>query len=255
MTVRYGFAGQVATITLDRPDRLNALTPTMLDAIGAAFDRAVVEKARAVLLTGEGRAFCAGADLRDGSATADDLGAVLEASYHPLVRKLRASPVPIVVAVNGPAIGAGASLALLGDIVLAAEAAYFQFGFAQIGLVPDTGATWLVARAVGRARTMAMFLLGEAVPTAEAEAWGLIHGVLAEDKLLAEARALAERLASGPTVALGLIRRQVDAALDEGFDTVLERERDNQRIAGRTADARAAIAGFATRNAPRFDGA
>jgi 2-(1,2-epoxy-1,2-dihydrophenyl)acetyl-CoA isomerase len=255
MTIGYALGDGVATITLDRPERLNALTPALLGALGAAFDRALAEGARALLLTGAGRAFCAGADLIEAATLPDDLGAVLDAHYNPLVRRLAASPIPIVVAVNGPAVGAGCSLALLGDLVVAARSAYFQFGFVAIGLVPDAGATWLAAHALGRARAMEALLLGEALTAEKAESWGLIHRVVEDAALLAEAGALAARLARGPTVALGLIRRQVNEALAADFETMLDRERAHQGIAGRTDDARRAIAAFATRNPPRFDGA
>jgi 2-(1,2-epoxy-1,2-dihydrophenyl)acetyl-CoA isomerase len=255
MTIDYAFADGVATVTLGRPERLNALTPRMLDDLGAAIDRALAEGARALLLTGEGRAFCAGADLIDAGDMLDDLGAMLDAHYNPLVRKLAASPIPIVVAVNGPAVGAGCSLALLGDLVVAARSAYFQFSFVKIGLVPDAGATWLAAHGVGRARAMELLLLGEALPADKAESWGLIHRVVDDAALPGEALALARRLACGPTLALGLVRRAVNEASGADFDGMLDRERDNQRIAGRTADARAAIAAFATKSTPRFDGA
>jgi 2-(1,2-epoxy-1,2-dihydrophenyl)acetyl-CoA isomerase len=255
MTIAYARAGAVALLTLNRPGRLNAVLPTMLDTLGAALDRAVAEGARALLLTGAGRGFCAGADLIDGAGAPDDLGQLLDAHYNPLVRKIAALPVPLVVAVNGPAVGAGCSLALLGDLVVAARSAYFQFGFVNIGLVPDAGATWLAAHGAGRARAMELLLLGEAVAADKAESWGLIHRVVDDAALATEARALADRLANGPTVAYGLVRRAVNAAFDADFDTMLDRERDHQRIAGQSADARRAIAAFAARNPVRFDGA
>jgi len=248
-------AGDVTTIALARPDKLNAIIPAMLDEIGAAADAAVAEGVRALVLTGEGRFFCSGADIAGDGGLPEDLGALIDAHYNPLVLKLAALPIPIVTALNGPAAGAGLSLALSGDIVIAAESAYLLLAFVNIGLVPDAGATWLVARSLGRARALEMALLGERLPAAEAKAAGLVTRVVADGEVLATAQAIAAKLAAGPTKAIGAIRRQVAFALDHGLPETLGAERDNQRQMGRTADFREAITAFAEKRKPTFRGA
>ena len=248
-------AGDVTTIALARPDKLNAIIPAMLDEIGAAADAAVAEGVRALVLTGEGRFFCSGADIAGDGGLPEDLGALIDAHYNPLVLKLAALPIPIVTALNGPAAGAGLSLALSGDILIAAESAYLLLAFVNIGLVPDAGATWLVARSLGRARALEMALLGERLPAAEAKAAGLVTRVVADGEVLATAQAIAAKLAAGPTKAIGAIRRQVAHALDHGFAETLATERDNQRQMGRTADFREAITAFAEKRKPTFRGA
>ncbi len=246
--------GAVTTLTLSRPDRLNALTPAMLDALRAALADAVAGGARALVLTGEGRAFSSGADLAADGGMPDDLGAILDAHYNPLARAMADLPVPLVTAVNGPAVGAGMGFALSGDIVVAARSAYFMLAFANIGLVPDAGASWVVARAVGRARAMELALLGEQVRAEQALAMGLINRVVEDDLVLAEAQALAARLAAGPTLALGMIRKQMAAALDTPFSEMLDIEHRNQSQAGLTRDFREAITAFAQKRAPQFEG-
>ncbi|MGN6621274.1 MAG: enoyl-CoA hydratase-related protein, partial [Sphingomonas sp.] len=200
--------GDVLAITLNRPDRLNAAPPLMFDEIGAVL--ANLDGARAVLLTGAGRAFCSGADIAGGALGSDNPGeatflALIE-HYNPLMETLAALPVPVVSAVRGPAAGIGCSLALAADFCVASDTAYFLQAFVNIGLVPDGGASWMLPRLIGRARAAEMMMLGERVPAAKALDWGMIHTVVADDALDAEAMALAERLAAGPTVALGMIR-------------------------------------------------
>lgn len=244
----------VAILTLNRPDRLNALSTDLLGDLGKALDRAVAEGARCILLKGEGRAFSSGADLVSTGGLPDDLGKLLEDHYNPLVRKFAAIPVPVVSAVQGAAAGAGCSFALAADLVVAARSAYFLLAFANIGLVPDAGATWMLAKAVGRARAMEMALLGEKIPAEKAAEWGLIHKAVDDDALQETALTLAKRLAAGPVLALGAIRRAVNGALDHTFDEVLDQERDDQRAAGRTEDAREAIAAFGEKRKPVFRG-
>ncbi|MDR6512082.1 2-(1,2-epoxy-1,2-dihydrophenyl)acetyl-CoA isomerase [Novosphingobium capsulatum] len=251
-TVRYAREGDVVTITLDRPDRLNALSETMFVELGQALDLAVADGARAVVLTGEGRYFCSGADL--GGGPSDDLGATLDAYYHPVVTRLAALDVPLVTALNGPCAGAGMSLGLAGDLVVMGESGYLLMAFANIGLVPDAGATWLAARSIGRCRTLELALLGERLGAAEAKAAGLVTRVVPDDDVMAEAMALAHRLSAGPTLALGMIRRQVARALECDFSTTLEIERANQSAAGRTADFAEAIDAFAHKRKPQFTG-
>ncbi|HEX8447504.1 MAG TPA: enoyl-CoA hydratase-related protein [Sphingomonas sp.] len=255
-SIRYDLADAVATITLARAERLNAIVPDMLAEIGQALDRAVAEGARALLIAGEGRAFCSGADLvaRSSGGLPDDLGQLLETHYNPLAIKLSELPIPVVTAVQGAAAGAGCSLALHGDFVVAAQSAYFLLAFVNIGLVPDFGATWLVAKGAGRAKALEMMLLGERVPAEKAESWGLIHRVVADDRLMAEAQALAQRLAAGPTQAMGMIRRAVGQALVTTLPEVLAQEAIDQRRAGRTTDFMAGVTAFIGKRPAEFTG-
>ncbi len=250
--IRYGSDGRVATITLNRPDRINALSPALLDALVVAAERARSDRVRAVLLTGEGRGFCSGADLASGLP--DDLGVLLRDHYEPAIRAIRDLPVPVVAAVQGAVAGAGCALALAADLVIAGEGAYFLLAFANIGLVPDAGATWSVAKAVGRARAMELALLGERIAARQALDWGLINRVVPDDELTSAARALVDGLANAPTQALGMIRSAVNAAMDLSFSDVLELEAANQTVAGRTADFREAVTAFGEKRTPIFKG-
>jgi 2-(1,2-epoxy-1,2-dihydrophenyl)acetyl-CoA isomerase len=249
----------VATLTLNRPDRLNAFTPEMHEEIAAALTQVEGDAAiRALLITGAGRGFCAGQDLnlrRDGGASGDfDAGAALERYYNPLVRRLKALKKPVIAAVNGPAAGAGANLALACDIVIAARSATFLQAFCRIGLVPDSGGTWFLPRLAGSARAMGMMMLGEPLSAEKAAEWGLIWKTVDDDKLMPEARALAERLAQGPTVGLGLIKDALNHSLENGLDAQLDRERDLQRVAAKSADFREGVAAFLEKRPARFTG-
>lgn len=250
--------GPVTTLALARPDKLNALTPGVFAELAGAIDAARAGGARALVLTGEGRFFCSGADIQpDGAGyegLPDDLGNLLEEAYHPFVRKLAGLDLPVVTALNGPVAGAGVSLGLAGDIVVMAQSAYLLLAFVNIGLVPDAGASWLVARGAGRARAMELALLGEKMSAEEAKAAGLVNRVVADDEVLATAQALAAKLAAGPALAIGMIRRQIAFALDHGFDESLNRERDNQRALGRSEDFKEAIAAFGEKRKPQFKG-
>ena len=183
-----------------------------------------------------------------------DLGATLEATYNPLVRRLRALEKPVVCAVNGVAAGAGANIALACDIVLAARSARFIQAFCKIGLVPDSGGTWFLPRLVGDARARALALLGEPLPAEQAEAWGLIWKTVDDDRLMDEARGVAQRLAAGPTQGLGLIKRALNASSANDLDRQLDLERDLQREAGRTADYREGVAAFLEKRPAVFRG-
>lgn len=231
--------GDVLVVTLNRPDRLNAAPPQMFGEIAAALRD--LAGARAVLVRGAGRAFCSGGDMAGGALGADDPGAAtyaaLTESYNPLLRQLAELAAPVVSAVRGPAAGIGCSLALAADFCVASDTAYFLQAFVNIGLVPDGGASWMLPRLIGRARAAEMMMLGERVPAAKALDWGMIHRVVADDALDAEAFALAERLAAGPTRALGAIRRQLHAAYEGGYADAMAREADNQRAMRGTADA------------------
>ena len=244
----------VATVTLNRPDSLNALNAAMLGEIRAAVDGLPGSGARALLLAGEGRGFSSGADLAAGGGLPDDVGAALEAHFNPLIEALFACPLPVVAAVNGPCAGAGCSLALAADIVIAGRSAYFLQAFINIGLIPDAGATWLLPRLAGRARAMEMMMLGERIPADKAADWGLISRVVEDDDLAAEAAALATRLAEGPTVAHGLLRRLARNAEQLNLTDALIAERIAQREAGRTEDFRKAVFAFLQKQKPEFEG-
>ncbi|WP_226637101.1 enoyl-CoA hydratase-related protein [Novosphingobium profundi] len=248
--------GDVAILTLSREERLNALTPRLITELRLALETSVAEGARALVLTGAGRAFSSGADLQaDGEdALPEDLGEILGTTYNPLARTLAELPVPLVVAVNGPAVGAGMGFALAGDIVVAERSAYFLLAFANIGLVPDAGATWMVAKCVGRARAMELALLGEKLSAEDAQGMGLIARVVEDGTSLAEAKALAAKLAKGPTRALGMIRKQVIHALDHDFDQSLRMEAANQSDAGFSEDFKEAVTAFREKRKPEFKG-
>jgi 2-(1,2-epoxy-1,2-dihydrophenyl)acetyl-CoA isomerase len=248
----------VQTITLNRPERLNAFNPEMHGLLREALERAGDDDAvRAVLLTGAGRGFCAGQDLSErdvGGDAAIDLAVTIGTHYNPLVRRMRELPKPIVCAVNGVAAGAGANVALACDIVLAARSASFIQAFAKIGLVPDSGGTWFLPRLAGRARAMGLALLGDKLPAEDAASWGLIWKAVDDDKLMAEAGALARSLAAGPTRAYALIKRALDASETNTLDAQLELERDLQREAGFSADYREGVAAFLEKRKARFKG-
>src|ERR1700720_2750667 len=246
------FAGY-RRITLNRPERLNALTVEMAAALSAALDEAAADKTcHALLLTGAGRGFCAGQDL---SAIVDaspaDLGHLLE-HYHPLILRLRALPIPIVCAVNGVAAGAGANLALACDIVLAARSASFVQAFARIGLIPDCGGTWFLPRLVGAARARALAMLAEPLPAETAAEWGLIWRMVEDERLIDEASALTVRLASQASKALALTKRALDASGSNALDHQLDLERELQLAAGASPDHAEGVRAFLDKRPPVF---
>lgn len=256
-TITFAIANDIATITLNRPERLNAAPPGMFDEISDALDN--LGGARAVLITGAGRAFCSGADLQargEGSALAGGGGpyGALTRHYNPTMLKLARLHVPVITAVNGPAAGVGCSLALASDFAIAAKSAYFLQAFVNIGLVPDGGASWMLARLVGKARAAQMMLLGEKISGEQAAEWGLVYKCVEDAALQAEARALAERLAKGPTLALGLMRQNLAAALDGDYASALLREAETQRIVGKSADAAEGGMAFLQKRKAEFKG-
>jgi 2-(1,2-epoxy-1,2-dihydrophenyl)acetyl-CoA isomerase len=251
--------GGVVIITLNRPDRLNSFTVEMHAALAAALDVTETDPAcRAILLTGAGRGFCAGQDLSDRAVAPGkerrDLGESLEERYNPLVRRLRAMPKPIVVAVNGVAAGAGANLALHGDIVLAARSAKFIQSFAKIGLMPDSGGTWTLTHLIGEARAKALAMLAEPLTAEQAAQWGLIWKVVDDAGLMGEARALAAHLAKQPTVALATIKSAIHAAATTTLDQQLDLERDGQRMLGFSDDYAEGVSAFMDKREATFTG-
>lgn len=255
--IRAERSGDVLVLTLNRPTRLNAAPPALFDELSAALDQ--LDGARAVLVTGEGRAFCSGADLASSDpansvASGTQARRALNTAYHPLLMKLVKLPVPVVSAVNGAAAGIGCSLALAADFCLAGDRAYFLQAFVNIGLVPDGGASWMLARLIGKARATEMMLLGERIPAARAAEWGLIYKVVADEELMPEAMTLAARLAAGPTLALGLMRQGLIAAMDSDYATALVAEAERQAIAGDSADAKEGAASFLQKRKPVFSG-
>jgi len=249
--------GPLLTITLNRPDRLNAMPPQMADELGAAFYD--LGDARAVLITGAGKGFCSGADLaargeRSELETKGGSHRALQNHYNPAVSQVLRAPVPVITAVNGPAAGVGCSLALAGDFVLAGRSAYFLQAFVNIGLVPDGGSTWLLARAIGRANATRMMMLGEKIGAEQAEQWGLIYKAVDDDALMSEARALAEKLANGPTLAYATMKRNIATALDGTLPEVFLAEAEGQRIAGASADAMEGGMAFLQKRKAEFKG-
>ncbi len=244
----------VATITLNRPDTLNALKAAMLDELREAVETLPGKGARCLLITGAGRGFSSGADLASGGGLPDDVGAALEAHFNPLIEAIFACPLPVVSAVNGPCAGAGCSLALAADLVIAGKSAYFLQAFINIGLIPDAGATWLLPRLAGRARAMEMMMLGERLSAKKAAKWGLISRAVDDEELMDEAGALAAKLAAGPTLAYGLLRRLARDAEQSTLSEALTAERNAQRDAGRTADFQGAVLAFLQKKPPEFSG-
>jgi 2-(1,2-epoxy-1,2-dihydrophenyl)acetyl-CoA isomerase len=250
--------GAVAILTLNHPEVLNAVSPEMLKGMNDALDTlaGTTPRIRCLVITGSGRAFSTGANLqgRGNAPRKSGAGRTLETLWHPLLQRLRDLPCPLVTAVNGPAAGAGMSLALMGDLILCARSAYFLQAFRRIGLVPDCGSTWLLPRLIGRARAMELSLLGERLPAETALAWGLVNRVFADDALMGEARCLAQELAAGPTVALGLMRRLYWQSAENSFEQQLDLECRSQQSAGATEDFREGVQAFLEKRPAKFAG-
>ena len=254
--LRVDVDGGVATLTLDRPEALNALTVPVKEAlrdtlVAIAADRAI----RSVILTGAGRAFCAGQDLAERERPdAAPLDVELRERYNPIVRALRSMGQPVIAAVNGVAAGAGASLSFACDLRIVAADARFVLAFGRIGLVPDSGATWILPRLIGSARATELALVGDPVSAEEALRIGLVHRVVPNDALATEARALADRLAAASPVALAATKAALEHAWSIDLDTALEEEARRQGIAGASADHAEGLAAFREKRAPTFSG-
>jgi 2-(1,2-epoxy-1,2-dihydrophenyl)acetyl-CoA isomerase len=253
-TLRSARDGAVLTLTLDRPDALNALNEALRKELLAALKVAARDdEVRAIVITGAGRGFCAGADLRGGSGERD-FRRVLRAEYNPLIEAIRRLPKPVVAAVNGVAAGAGVSLALAADLVIASEDARFVPAFDRIGLVPDSGLARTLVRALGRHRAFELLVVQRPLSAADAQAMGLVAAVVPAAALAEETRSLAARLAAGPTAGIGLTKRLLNAAEDATLIETLEAEAALQDLAGRTEDHAEGVAAFTEKRDPAFTG-
>jgi 2-(1,2-epoxy-1,2-dihydrophenyl)acetyl-CoA isomerase len=253
-------SGGVGKLTLNRPETLNAWIPQFGRELTRVLDHeAAQESVRAVVVTGAGRGFSSGADLKAGFDAADDgrpdIRRDLHDCYHPVIVGIRRLPKPVVAAVNGPAVGIGCSLALACDLVMAAESAFFGLAFVNVGLMPDGGSTAFVPPAVGRARAFQMALLGERVPAPQALEWGLVNWVHPDDELMAQADALAQRLAAGPTRSYASSKQALNRFIYGDLDGQLELEAELQHALGRTRDFAEGAAAFVEKRAPGFTGA
>jgi 2-(1,2-epoxy-1,2-dihydrophenyl)acetyl-CoA isomerase len=254
--LRVDVDGPVATLTLDRPEALNALTVELKVALRRELERIAADRAvRAVILTGAGRAFCAGQDLAERERPdAAPLDEELRERYNPIVRALRSMGQPVIAAVNGVAAGAGASLAFACDLRIAATEARFVLAFGRIGLVPDSGATWFLPRLIGAARAAEIALVGDPVPADEALRIGLVSRVVPADELMTEARALADRVAAGAPLALALTKGALERSWSIDLDEALDGEAKLQGIAGASADHAEGLTAFREKREPRFTG-
>lgn len=254
-TIRVERSGGIARITLNRPDRLNSFTAAMHAELRSALD--TLGDARVVVLTGEGRGFCAGQDLNDRAVApgqAVDLGETVERDWNPLVRRLAALRQPVIAKVNGVAAGAGANIALACDLVVAGSSARFIQSFAALGLIPDSGGSWHLPRLVGQARALGLALTGEPLSAERAAEWGLIWKCVADAELDREVDALAERLAALPPLGLAAIKQLIRTTGGRSLDAELDLQRDEMRRLGFTADYREGVAAFLEKRPAVFEG-
>jgi 2-(1,2-epoxy-1,2-dihydrophenyl)acetyl-CoA isomerase len=246
--------GAVLTITLNRPDVLNAFNAAMHKALGGALKEARDDGVRAVVLTGAGRGFCVGQDLKEFHGGAGDIGSRLRGQYHPNVLAIRALEKPVIAAVNGPAAGAGLSFAFACDVRLAADSASFVPAFINVGLVPDSGGTFFAVRLLGQARAFEWLTSGRKLSAAEAHAWGLVSEVVEGDRLLARVAGLAAELAAMPTKGIGMTKRLLDDASLRTLEEQLEVEAQLQTAATKTEDFAEGVAAFLEKREPEFRG-
>ena len=254
-TIEFKLEDGIARLTLNRPDRLNSFTVQMHEEVADALAR--LDDARVLVLTGAGRGFCAGQDLGDrpvAPGQAVDLGESVERRYNPLVRKLTTLPMPVIARVNGVAAGAGANIALACDIVIAAKSAKFIQSFAAIGLIPDSGGTWVLPRLVGQARALGLALTGDPLPAGQAADWGLIWKAVDDEQLDAEVDALAARFAAGPTRGLARIKQMIRESWGNSLEIELDHQRDAMRELGYSDDYREGVAAFMEKRKPSFTG-
>jgi 2-(1,2-epoxy-1,2-dihydrophenyl)acetyl-CoA isomerase len=257
--ILFEVADGIARLTLNRPERLNSFNTVMhsevRDALAGIEDGS---KARALVITGAGRGFCAGQDLGDRAVapggTAVDLGESIDKYYKPLIMTLRNLPLPVIAAVNGVAAGAGANIALACDLVIAARSASFVQAFAKLGLVPDSGGTWFLPRLVGTARAMGLAFLGEKLSAEQAAEWGLIWRCVEDAELAAVIDGLARQLAAAPTRGIALTKQALYESWGRTLEQQIDIERDYQRELGRTADYKEGVAAFTEKRTPRFTG-
>jgi 2-(1,2-epoxy-1,2-dihydrophenyl)acetyl-CoA isomerase len=258
-TINYQVEDGVAVLTLNRPDTLNSFTQEMHEEVRAAMKAVRTDSAvRCLVLTGAGRGFCAGQDLNDRSVKAGDeapdLGDSVERNYNPLIRSIMTLDKPVICAVNGVAAGAGASLALACDIVLAGRSASFVQAFSKIGLVPDSGGTWNLPRAVGMARAKGLALLAGKLKAEQAESWGMIWQCVDDDKLMEETMTMAKQLAVMPTKGLATIKKLLNESYSNPLHQQLELEKAAMRMLGQSHDYKEGVAAFMEKRAPQFKG-
>jgi 2-(1,2-epoxy-1,2-dihydrophenyl)acetyl-CoA isomerase len=257
--IEFVIAKGVAVLTLNRPDALNSFTAEMHGEVREVLTRAAEDKAvRAVLITGNGRGFCAGQDLNDRAVapgeSLPDLGDSVEKYYNPLIRLITTMEKPVICAVNGVAAGAGANIALACDIVIAGRKASFIESFAKLGLIPDSGGTWILPRLVGMARARGLAMLGPKVSAEQAEAWGMIWQVVDDEALMTTALGLAEQMATQPTRGFALTKQAFAASAANTLDSQLELERDLMRAAGKTHDYQEGVKAFLEKRTPTYKG-